>query len=84
MQQSLFPTIGVCSKLGVKNVTVISFGLGAAIGGVMGYMVSLNPEFEQYRVLLIIGIGLGVGLLAAIGAYFTCSGVEYGVPVKRR
>lgn len=81
---TLFPTIGICSKLGTKNVAILGFGLGAAIGGLMGYMISKMPGYEDKRPLLIIGGALAVGTISAIGAYFTCSGVEVGVPVKRR
>lgn len=83
MDGEFFPTIGICSKLGTKNMTILGFGAGAAIGGIMGYIISLNPEFKDKRMLLIISAALGIGALSAIGAYFTCSGVEYGVPIKK-
>jgi hypothetical protein len=86
MEQNMFGTIGVCRKIGTKKVALIGFGFGAGAGALFGYIwakqlaeIEGTPINYVYPVIAAIGFGI-VGYLTL---YFTCSGVEYGIPTSR-
>ncbi|GAI38307.1 unnamed protein product, partial [marine sediment metagenome] len=67
----------------------LGFGIGAGAGAIIGYgiiKIKEQTEGEQpihKKILYIVGPALGIGCISALGAYFTCKGVEYGVPIKK-
>lgn len=81
-------TIGLCNKFGTKKLAIgvgVIFGL---IGAGVGYFISKKMAEsgaipQEHVILYTIGLGIGMGLLSAIAIYFTCTGIEYGLPMSK-
>lgn len=84
-----FGTIGLCTSVGINTLTAGAGVLFGSVFGIAGYYV-LNDAATQgvYDPGLVvsgaIGLGVATGLISALGVYFTCKGVSYGVPVRSR
>lgn len=81
-------TIGLCKRFGTKNMA-IGAGIGfGAIGLIGGYLLFKNMAnagiIPQERVLLYsLGVGLASAAITALVVYFTCTGIEYGLPISK-
>ena len=77
-----FAQVGFCKTLGGSTKAPIITGLGTAVlVGVGVYVMAADPKPPIYT---LIGTALLVGGIVAAITYFTCSGVEIGIPIKRR
>ena len=84
MEENIFTTIGFCKTLGVKKATLIGAGIGAAGGAFYAWLLNKKfPISTEKKLMYIIGGALIGGGVIGLGSYFTCKGVEYGVPISR-
>lgn len=83
--------IGVCTTVGARNAGIIGVVLGGAVGGVLSYAyakqhaIDAEEEFDLNEVTpIIIGVSLVGCAIGGAALYFTCKGIEHGIPITQR